>query len=332
MKTPFQLSVVIPTHNRKATLERTLDALSRQVELESAFEVVVIDDASSDATAEFLRGYSRNAHPFAWSWERQEKAGQGVARNRGCERARGVRVLFLGDDILPHQRLVGEHQRAAGAAELAVLGYTAWHPEIRLTPFRRLINEDGLQFGYGLLQDGAAADYRFFYTSNLSLDRGLVLDAGGFDPEFSGYGWEDIELGYRLCRDGLRILHRRAALAYHLHAVTPASFRRRQHSSGRAALKFFLKHPEPQVAQVILLDRALEPALKRHTLEAALEPLALVLEPLFGAGLVGFLNRAMNRHFVAGLREALAEDSARRGLAPAELIHQAQTAAALHGP
>ena len=324
MKTPFALSVVIPTHNRRATLERTLDALSRQVELESAFEVIVIDDASSDATADFLRGYSRNAHPFAWSWERQDKAGQGVARNRGCQRARGVRVLFLGDDILPHQRLVGEHQRGAAGPQVAVLGYTDWHREVKPTAFRRLLNEEGLQFGYGLLQDGAAADYRFFYTSNLSLDRQRLLDAGGFDPEFSGYGWEDIELGYRLCKAGLKIVYRRAALAYHLHAVTPAGFRKRQRASGQAALRFFLKHPVPEVERVVLLERALQAAPASERFEAALEPLALLLEPLAGPSTTRVLNRAMARHFVAGVRAALELESRRRGLAPAELVRQAR--------
>ena len=86
-------------------------------------------------------------------------------------------------------------------APLAVLGYTGWHPRMRTTPFLRYINEHGLQFGYALIDEREKVPFNFFYTSNVSLPRELLL-AEPFDLGFPHAAWEDVELSYRLHRGG----------------------------------------------------------------------------------------------------------------------------------
>ena len=236
-------SVVIPTHERPKTLAQVLDALGAQQD-PPEFEVVVIDDGSADQTPRFLAGYRA---PYPFRFLTQENAGPAAARNRGIVEARGSLILFLGDDTVPEPPLLSVHARAhreRGSDHVAVLGYTTWPEERRVTPFLHHINEYGLQFGYGLIEDPESVPFNFFYTSNISLERRWMEEADLFDTTFPHAAWEDIEIAYRLTRRGLRIVYRPEAVARHHHDISFASFRRRQISSGESAAVFYQKHPE----------------------------------------------------------------------------------------
>jgi len=236
-------SVVIPTYRRPEVLLRVLEALARQIDPPS-FEVVVIDDGSDDGTVARLGAY----HPsYAFRFATQPNSGPAAARNAGVRLARGSTILFLGDDTVPEPPLLAVHAAAHGERRpypAAVLGYTTWPADRRVSPFLEQINEYGLQFGYSLIRDPESVPFNFFYTSNISLPRSLLLDAGLFDTTFPHAAWEDIEMAYRLTRAGMRIVYRPAAVARHYHDITFASFRKRQEKSGQAAAIFYAKHPE----------------------------------------------------------------------------------------
>jgi GT2 family glycosyltransferase len=236
-------SVVIPTFERQQTLFAVLEAIGRQ-ESPPPFEVVVVDDGSRDDTAARLRAF-RPSHPFRGI--SQANGGPASARNRGVREARGRYILFLGDDTVPESGLLAVH--AAAQAEkrdhpVAVLGYTTWPREWRVSPFLHHINEYGLQFGYALIDDPESVAFNFFYTSNISLPRELLLAEGLFDTTFPHAAWEDIELAYRLMRRGMKIVYRPGAVARHHHDITFSSFRRRQEKAGQSAAIFYAKHPE----------------------------------------------------------------------------------------
>jgi GT2 family glycosyltransferase len=236
-------SVVIPTYRRPNVLLRVLDGLARQAEPPS-FEVVVVDDGSGDGTEAKLAAY-RPPYPFRFS--SQANSGPATARNAGVRLAQGKLILFLGDDTVPESGLLAVH--AAAHAEnrpypVAVLGYTTWPSDRRVSPFLHHINEYGLQFGYSLIRDPESVPFNFFYTSNISLPRSLLVEAGLFDTTFPHAAWEDIEMAYRLTRAGMRIVYRPAAVARHYHDITFDSFRKRQEKSGQAAAIFYAKHPE----------------------------------------------------------------------------------------
>jgi GT2 family glycosyltransferase len=223
------VSVVIPTHNRWPVLKETLEALERQSC--RAFEVIVVDDGSTDGTWENLQRF-RDAHrgKLDLTVLHQENLKQGRARNLGLRRARGDLVLFLGDDIVPDQGCVQAHVDAHNelADGYAVVGFTDWHRDrVRVTPFLEFVNLDGAQFSFGRLKDDEEAPFTNFYTSNVSVARDL-LGEDPFHDVFKSYGWEDIELGWRLTLAGLRIVYRRAASARHIHPMTVRSFWERQ--------------------------------------------------------------------------------------------------------
>ena len=234
---------MIPTFRRPDVLFQVLDALGRQ-DSPPQFEVLVIDDGSGDSTAARLRSY---AAPYPFRPFFQENSGPARARNRGVAEASGSHVLFLGDDTVPEPPLLAVHAESHAErrdAPVAVLGYTTWPRERRVSPFLHHINEYGLQFGYALIEDPESVPFNFFYTSNVSLPRRLLEETGLFDTTFPHAAWEDIELAYRLSKRGMKIVYRPRAVARHHHEITFPSFRRRQERSGEAAAIFFEKHPE----------------------------------------------------------------------------------------
>jgi GT2 family glycosyltransferase len=243
-----RLSVVVPTHDRRESLARVLAALASSAgEVAGGVETIVVDDGSTDGTKDLLGSRAPDAANV--SVLSQANAGPARARNAGAAAARGERLVFLGDDTVPEPGFLAAHASPPerGGRPVAVLGYTTWdRARMRVTPFLVHLNENGAQFGYGLIADPEDVPFNFFYTSNVSLPRAAFLAAGGFDESFRGAAWEDVELAYRMTRgrDGLVLVYRPAARTSHAHPTSVASALARQKASGRSAALFAAKHPD----------------------------------------------------------------------------------------
>jgi glycosyltransferase involved in cell wall biosynthesis len=229
----IEYSVIIPTHNRKELLAETLGALQSQSNAPS-FEIIVVDDGSTDGTQDMVLGRGSSAKLLG-----RPKSGPAAARNAGARAAAGRWLAFLGDDTIPASGWLAAHakarERQPDADTVAVIGYTRWHHRIRVTPFLRYINEQGLQFGYGIIQNPEDVPFNFFYTSNLSIGRELFLSEL-FEEDFPAAAWEDIEAGYRLKKKGMRLIYD--------HPTNIRTFAVRQETVGKSAVIFFKLHPE----------------------------------------------------------------------------------------
>jgi GT2 family glycosyltransferase len=247
MSAAAELTVVIPTSGRWAVLERTLDALAAQTAPGFA-TIVVLNSLERPVPAEIRR----RARVTVVA---QENAGPGVARNLAVRLTDTPLLLFLGDDTIPTSDLVQRHLRrhaAEPAPELAVLGRVRWHPEVERNRVNRWLDWSGAGFDYEQLEReyGAAeppagstvrnvdAGFGRFYTSNLSLKRELFED---FDPAFR-FGYEDIDLGYRLSRKGMVLRYEPRAVALHLHANTLSGLRERFELVGEGERVMAAKH------------------------------------------------------------------------------------------
>ena len=302
----MSFSVVIPTFRRSETLFPVLDALASQTD-PPEFEVVVVDDGSGDETPARLSAYRP---PYRFRFFSQENGGPASARNRGVREARGSIVLFLGDDTVPEPPLLSIHARTHQEKRpdpVAVLGYTTWPIGLKVSPFLHHINEYGLQFGYGLIRDPEAVPFNFFYTSNVSLPRDLLLEVGLFDTSFPHAAWEDIEVAYRLMQRGMRMLYRPSAVARHHHDITFASFRRRQEKAGEAAAIFYRKHPE--LGDFLAVPLAQQPP-SRAAFSRRLFPLwAALAERSELPGARWALDRVLKQDYLRGLRRGLEEEA-----------------------
>ena len=243
---PPLFSVVVPTCNRREALALALGAWERQLPADLPFELVVVDDGSSDGTAELLEGH--RGERFRLRAVRQDNAGPAAARNRALALAAGELVLFTGDDIEPDPRLLAEHRAGheeAGDPQVAILGLTHWPDGADLTATMRHVDGVGAQqFSYNYFRDGAEYDFRHFYTSNVSVQRRLLeLEPSGFRTEFPAAAFEDAELAYRLSMHGLRIRYHAAARAAHHHRYDAESFFLRQQRCGEMAAVLYRVQP-----------------------------------------------------------------------------------------
>ncbi len=247
------LSVIIPTYSRSDILKKCLKALFHQTLPKKDYEIIVVDDGSKDQTKATVKQFQKKYSNLYYLYQKNQ--GQGIARNIGLKKATGDVVVFIGDDIIAVQDFLSEHLRfhlRFSKENEAVLGLTLWHPKIHVNDFMRWMTNGssifgrfgGHQFAYEKLEGKKEADFNFFYTSNISLKRAL-LEKYPFDPDFSRYGWEDIELGYRLyLREGLRIYYNPAALGYHDHMMDEEVLVHRMRSIGASARMIHHRYPE----------------------------------------------------------------------------------------
>jgi glycosyltransferase involved in cell wall biosynthesis len=234
----IKISVIIPTYNRKGSLAKCLECLRRQYYAQSKFEIIIVDDGSTDGTDILVREESKKEGP-AIRYFRQEKKGPAAARNAGIDKARGEILLFLGDDILSGTNLLKEH---AGWHELypegkiGILGHITWSRDIRVTPFMEWLESGGPQFAFHEIRDKVDVDAdRFFYSSNISLKKNFLVSQGRpFDESFPWAAYEDLELGYRLKKRGAILKYNKAAIGYHDHPTSLKAACRRMTIVGRS--------------------------------------------------------------------------------------------------
>ena len=245
MKT-VEISVVIPTYNRAATLTKCLEALSRQTVLNPAHEIVIVDDGSTDETESVVRTL-RSSLPFELRYFPQTHRGPAAARNIGIRNSTRDILLFLGDDIIATPTLLAQHlarHRIHPGENLGVLGYTTWSPEIEITPVMRWLDHGGPQFAYFLLHDGSEIAWNFFYTSNVSVKRRFLRQHRlFFDEEFAYASYEDTEFAYRLRKDGFVLTYHQAAQAHHFHELGVGDMIAKAAKDGEAGALLVKKAP-----------------------------------------------------------------------------------------
>jgi glycosyltransferase involved in cell wall biosynthesis len=224
------ISVVVPTYNRRNSLARLLHALERQTVGHDAFEVIVVDDGSTDATLDVLEAYDPDR--LSIRVVSQAHGGPAAARNLGVEKAASDLILFLDDDVVPQEDLMVRHLRwHADSDDLVVIGPMR-PPRDWARPVWVRWEEEMLQVQYA---DMAAGKYpctpRQFYTANASLPRRRFLAAGGFDPDFKRA--EDVELAYRMRDGGARFLFDPDAGVMHYAQRTFAAWAKTPRQYGR---------------------------------------------------------------------------------------------------
>ena len=251
------LSVVIPTYNRLPILRKCLQALEQQ-RLEapiSAYEVVLVDDGSTDETVTWLL-HNSASFPHV-RLVQQDHGGPAEGRNRGVEHARGDVIVFIDSDLVVTDTFLLSHARRL---------QQTWQER-----------GDRLCFTYGAVINTANFEdptsephklrdlsWAYFATGNVAIDRQVLERSGLFDTRFRLYGWEDLELGERLRRMGVVLVRCPEAVGYHWHPPLSLEQVPRliavEGERAKMGLVFYRKHPTRRVRFIIqftLLHRLL---------------------------------------------------------------------------
>jgi GT2 family glycosyltransferase len=241
-----ELTVIIPTRNRKKTLRQALESYAHQSVDPRKFDVIIVDDGSQDGTSDDVASYCKDL-PFKIALMKQPPGGPAKARNFAISQAQGDLVLITGDDIIPDGNLIQVHLDVHAKhpdPRVAVLGFVNWHPDLEITDFMTYITQiDGHQFAYHHIADPNDVDFGYFYTSNVSLKTSFLRQNGQFSESFRYAACEDIELGYRLKQCGMRLVFVPEAIGYHLHPMDLESFSQRQFHVGQMMALLLHLHP-----------------------------------------------------------------------------------------
>lgn len=263
----MNISIIIPTYNRASSLKECLACLKRQTLEKSRYEIIVVDDGSSK-NMEYLADEVLENSGVKYIFIRQHNSGPAEARNKGIRASRGEIVLFIGDDIMASKNFLSEHydfHLKNPSDNMAMLGYTTWSKDIKITDFMVWLEKSGTQFGYDYIKPGQAVDYRYFYTSNISLKKIFMAKNGFFNNSFHFAAFEDSELGYRLIKAGLKLIYNPLAIAYHKHEMTIDGYLKRMEIVGRSAKIFAELHPELKKELSLKMRRGLKRSIKSLT-------------------------------------------------------------------
>jgi glycosyltransferase involved in cell wall biosynthesis len=205
-------SVIVPTHNRVGSVLRLLDSLSRQEMPAGDFEVIVVDDGSTDSTWKALVDLET---PYALRILRQRNQGPAVARNAAIREAKGETIVFLDDDVVAAPDLLSRHldAQAETLGGCVAIGVMAMDEGRRVSPWVDWELRSLRRQYDRMLNHEYEPTPRQFYTANASAPRRALMDAGLFDPFFRRS--EDIELAHRLMKHGLRFRFLSDAIIHH---------------------------------------------------------------------------------------------------------------------
>jgi GT2 family glycosyltransferase len=250
------ISVVIPTYNRKDILLRTLQSLGEQTYPKDKYEIIVVDDGSTedirgamdDIALASGRSTQQGLPPISYLRQDPSKKGPAAANNLGIKAAKGTYILLMNNDVIADRRLIEEHMRDHVNASHAKHQQSTGK---NIIVQGRVINTSSMEDlgkkhkGY----TGGYSDFSFGYftTWNCSLSREVLIKAGLFDEDFRHLCWEDVELGYRLRKMGIKQKNNPSAFGYHFrHEFFVKDIdwvRNKSINMGGNAVMYYKKHP-----------------------------------------------------------------------------------------
>lgn len=220
-------------------MQKCLQAMEAQDFIEP-YEIVVVDDGSTDGTVEFLQS-RRTKFPHVRLFQ-QNHEGAAIARNTGIDVASGDIIVFIDSDLVVTPVFLASHAKALAGSD-------------RAFTYGRVINTSNFEDPTSEPLKVTDLSNAFFATGNVAIAKHWLIEAGKFDTSFRQYGWEDLELGVRLKNLGLKLIKCPDAVGYHWHpAFTIEQLPRLvdvEAQRGRMGVVFYQKHPTWEVKMMI---------------------------------------------------------------------------------
>jgi lipopolysaccharide/colanic/teichoic acid biosynthesis glycosyltransferase/glycosyltransferase involved in cell wall biosynthesis len=249
-----RFSVIVPSFNSRETIASCLEALLHQSVPPGEYEIIVVDDGSTDGTEEIVRGYDVTYLP-------QPHRGPAAARNLGVAQAGGDIVLLTDADCVPAADWIEKMSLPFEDDEIVgVKGVYRTRQQELMARFIQLEYEDK----YKRMRKHRFIDFIDTYSAGYRRD--VLLTNDGFDSGFPGASVEDQELSFRLAKRGYKMVFQPEAVVYHHHAADLTSYIRKKFRIGYWKVRVHVRHPQKIVndshtPQVLKIQVGLMPVL-----------------------------------------------------------------------
>ncbi|MFH1862031.1 MAG: glycosyltransferase, partial [bacterium] len=205
------ISVIIPAYNAEKTLPLTLRALQNQTMPRSLYEVIVVDDASTDNTAAVAR-------EFGVRYRKQGKEGPAAARNLGVRIAKGDIIMFTDSDCIPKEDWIEKMVKPLEDLQVAgVMGRYLTRQKESCARFTQLEFEER----FSILSKHDTIDLVPSFAA--AFRRSVFEEVGGFDVHYPFANNEDVELSFKIAARGYKMVFVNDAVVYHHH---PSSWKK----------------------------------------------------------------------------------------------------------
>ncbi|MDM5335843.1 glycosyltransferase [Fictibacillus enclensis] len=258
----YELTVIIPVYNQAYPLALTLDGFVQQTLSKDCFQLIIIDDGSTEPIGSVVEAYKDRLNIKLYVTPNQ---GRAVARNIGISHVEKGLLVFCDADRIPRSRFLEEHLNTHLAHPASVVIGQVREMYVSQAEQRREYITSHLysnQFCkipqycnlvYSLYNDDgstmANCPWISSFSGNMSLDKALIDKVGKFDEEFTHWGFEHFELGYRLHKNGFPFIYQREATNVHLaHSRDAHSYKTALKNSHRYFVK---KHPDSTVQSLL---------------------------------------------------------------------------------
>ncbi len=245
----MNVSIVIPTYNRKPILEKCLNALENQKLNKniSKYEIIVIDDGSTDGTNSWIEN-NKKILPHVVLYK-QEHGGPALGRNLGVIKSKYETIIFIDSDLIVSKNFLICHVDK-------LLSF--WNKnDKKCFTYGSVINTSNFKNPQSERYKLSDISFAYFATGNVAISKELLMRVGLFDTSFSLYGWEDLEIGERLKRIGTKLIKCPEAIGFHWHPPFDCeqieSLINQEKERARMAHVFLKKHPNIRVRFMIQL-------------------------------------------------------------------------------
>ncbi len=237
----MDISVVLGSYNQVDKLEKVIDGYKNQ-QATCSYELIVMDSLSTDGSQDMLARVEKEKGAFDFKYVSQRNSGKAEARNRGVDMAQGDIVIITDADMIPAEGFVqahySAHKRYGKCCCFEGLAHNLtsydWPPNLK----------DATPQVPRKYASGAKLSWYYFLTGNISFPKSIFKLENGFSLDFTNYGWEDLELGYRFYKRRVPFYYLKDAVNYHYHIVDDGDIVERKYHMGQSAQIFLNKHPE----------------------------------------------------------------------------------------
>ncbi len=234
---PFLFSVIIPTYNRLYEIRELLSSLKEQVFSADRFEILIVDDGSTDDTESYIRQFQKSSG-LNLRFLRQDHKGPGAARNLGMDHARGKYLLFVDSDCITHPRWLQAYAYAVASKDVGGFGGPD-RVRADFTPLQKAIDYSMTSFlTTGGIRGHSKKNLSIYYprSFNMGVRADIVKKIGGMNALRHG---QDIEFSNRILATGEPVIKVDDAVVYHKRRTSIRKFFKQVYNWGIARINLY---------------------------------------------------------------------------------------------